>query len=57
MEPPKFSKRYANVGELILKALREFCDDVRTGRFPAEEHSFFMKEGELEKLKAMLSRE
>ena len=57
MEPPKFSKRYASVGELILKALREFCDDVRTGRFPTEEHSFFMKEGELEKLKAMLSRE
>ena len=56
MEPPKFSKRYVNLSELILKALREFCEDVRTGRFPTEEHSFFMKEGEFEKLKAMLGK-
>jgi 3-methyl-2-oxobutanoate hydroxymethyltransferase len=32
---PPFVKRYAALGEAISKAATEYCDDVRTGRFPA----------------------
>ncbi len=37
---PKFVKRYANLKEDILKALKEYKEDVETGKFPSEEHSF-----------------
>ncbi|UCG42241.1 MAG: 3-methyl-2-oxobutanoate hydroxymethyltransferase [candidate division WOR-3 bacterium] len=41
-EPPgyKFVKRYAEVGAAIRDAVAAYADDVRAGRFPAEEHSF-----------------
>lgn len=44
---PKFAKRYAELGPVILDALRRFDADVREGRFPDAEHSFTMKESEL----------
>ena len=37
---PKFARRYANVGELIAKAAREYCDDVRAGMFPTDAESY-----------------
>jgi 3-methyl-2-oxobutanoate hydroxymethyltransferase len=37
---PKFVKRYANVAEEIANAAHRFADDVRTGAFPAPEHSY-----------------
>ncbi len=37
---PKFVKAYVNGGEIIRNAVREFIDDVKTGRFPDEEHSY-----------------
>lgn len=37
---PKFVKRYAELHQEIGRALREFKEDVESGRFPAEEHSF-----------------
>ena len=43
---PKFVKRYANCWDLISKALVDFQEDVRSGGFPKEEHSFTMKEEE-----------
>jgi 3-methyl-2-oxobutanoate hydroxymethyltransferase len=39
-EPPKFARRYAKVGEEILRAAREYCEDVRGGRFPADAESY-----------------
>ncbi|MDH4347023.1 MAG: 3-methyl-2-oxobutanoate hydroxymethyltransferase [Thermoleophilia bacterium] len=47
---PKFAKRYANVGETIDAALREFQQEVRDGAFPAAEHSFVMDDAEYEAL-------
>jgi 3-methyl-2-oxobutanoate hydroxymethyltransferase len=52
---PKFVKRYANVAEVVTKAMKEYCDDVRAGKFPAEEHCYRMIEGEHEKFKAMVA--
>ena len=43
---PKFAKRYADLGPLVIDALRRFDADVREGRFPDAEHSFPMKESE-----------
>ncbi len=37
---PKFVKRYANVAEIMRTALGELVDDMRTGDFPAEEHTY-----------------
>jgi 3-methyl-2-oxobutanoate hydroxymethyltransferase len=38
--PPKFARRYANVGEVISKAVREYCADVESGRFPTDAESY-----------------
>jgi 3-methyl-2-oxobutanoate hydroxymethyltransferase len=54
---PKFVKRYANLAEVIDKAFREFCEDVRTGRFPEEKHCYRMLEGEYKKLQALLKED
>ncbi|MBC8426738.1 3-methyl-2-oxobutanoate hydroxymethyltransferase [bacterium] len=37
---PKFVKRYAELGEQAVDAVRRYSDEVRNGEFPAEEHCF-----------------
>ena len=37
---PKFVKKYANLKEQALKAVKEYRKDVEDGKFPGEEHSF-----------------
>ncbi len=37
---PKFLKRYADLGERIASALREYVQDVSSGQFPSEDNSF-----------------
>ena len=44
---PRFVKRYADLGETITDALAQFADDVRTGAFPEEQHTYVMPEEEL----------
>jgi 3-methyl-2-oxobutanoate hydroxymethyltransferase len=44
---PRFVKRYADVGTEIRRALETFADDVRTGRFPEEQHTYSMPDEEL----------
>lgn len=39
-EAPKFARRYANVGEVISQAVREYCDDVQSGTFPSDAESY-----------------
>jgi len=39
-EPPKFARRYANVGEVISQAVREYCADVHSGSFPSDAESY-----------------
>ena len=43
---PKFLKQYANIREVITKAVQEFSEDVRKGTFPDSSHSFEMTEEE-----------
>jgi 3-methyl-2-oxobutanoate hydroxymethyltransferase len=37
---PKFVKKYANLKEEVLKAVRTYKDEVEKGIFPSEEQSF-----------------
>jgi 3-methyl-2-oxobutanoate hydroxymethyltransferase len=37
---PRFVKRYADLRGELLRAAREYADDVRSGAFPGREHSF-----------------
>lgn len=37
---PRFVRRYANLDEIMKKAAREFCRDVRTQKFPSPKESF-----------------
>jgi 3-methyl-2-oxobutanoate hydroxymethyltransferase len=39
-QTPKFARQYANVSEIISKAVREYCDDVREGGFPSDGESY-----------------
>jgi len=37
---PRFVKKYADLRAELLRAAREYAEEVRTGAFPAPEHSF-----------------
>jgi 3-methyl-2-oxobutanoate hydroxymethyltransferase len=41
---PKFVKVYADVYSIQLEAVKKYIGDVQTSKFPAEEHTFTMKE-------------
>jgi len=44
---PKFVKRYAEGGEIIKNAVKEYIKDVTDGNFPTDDHSYFMEERHL----------
>ena len=37
---PKFARQYANIGEIISSAAREYCADVRDAKFPSDAESY-----------------
>lgn len=37
---PKFARQYAKVGDVIARATREYCEDVREGTFPSDGESY-----------------
>ncbi|MFW5985471.1 MAG: 3-methyl-2-oxobutanoate hydroxymethyltransferase [Halanaerobiaceae bacterium] len=41
---PRFARQYANLNQIIKKAVREYIDDIKEGSFPTEEESFSMEE-------------
>jgi 3-methyl-2-oxobutanoate hydroxymethyltransferase len=45
---PRFVKRYANLADQIRHALTTYKDEVRSGAYPAEEHTYAMPDEELE---------
>ncbi len=48
---PKFVKQYLNVSSLAKDAIEKYISDVESGKFPAPEHTFTIKDEELKKLK------
>jgi 3-methyl-2-oxobutanoate hydroxymethyltransferase len=53
---PKFAKRYANLSEVATKALLNYVNEVQTGKFPDEDHSYKMRQEEIKKLNKVLSK-
>jgi 3-methyl-2-oxobutanoate hydroxymethyltransferase len=51
---PKFVRKYDNLGERTLRVFTQYAKEVRSGEFPAEEHTYKMVEGELAKLQKLL---
>jgi 3-methyl-2-oxobutanoate hydroxymethyltransferase len=47
---PVFVKRYANLAQATLSALQAYVSDVRAGRFPEEQHTYSMIDGESARL-------
>jgi len=52
----KFVKKYENLGEKTIQAFSAYRQDVLEKKFPAPEHTYKMKEGELAKLKTLLQQ-
>ena len=51
-QTPKFARRYAQVGEIISKAVREYCEDVREETFPSDGESYHAARMEMERKEA-----
>lgn len=52
---PKHARRYAELGAQIVRAVREYADDVKEGRFPTEKESFLLPEPALPGTSKVLS--
>ena len=48
----RFAKVYANIGDDVRNAFTSYADEVRTGAFPDEEHSYGMAKDVLGQLRA-----
>lgn len=53
---PKFVKRYLDLSKQIFDAIKEYETEVKSGKFPQEEHMYHMSEEEFAKLQKMLKR-
>jgi len=47
---PKFVKQYATVGNIMKEAIGTYIQEVQSGSFPEEKHTFQIEESQLEKL-------
>lgn len=47
---PKFVKRFANVGEEMTKAFKDYIEETKVKTFPAKEHCFKIDDSVIEKL-------
>lgn len=47
---PKFVKQYASITNEVLSAFQSYVSDVKQQQFPAKEHTFTMKDEELDQL-------
>lgn len=52
---PRFAKRYTNLREQTVTAIREYANEVRTGQFPQQEHTYSIDPDELAELRTGLS--
>ena len=53
---PKFVKKCGNLGADLIKVFEDYIADVREGAFPAEEHTYKMIDGELDKLERLRNK-
>ena len=48
---PKFVKHFANAGEMMVQAFKDYDQEVKAGTYPTEAHGFKIEEKIIEKLK------
>lgn len=47
---PKFVKKFANIGDAMKAAFKDYINEVKNGTFPSEEHSFKISDDVIDKL-------
>lgn len=52
---PKFVKRFAEGGEMMIRAFKDYDKEVKEGVYPTEKHIYKMDEEVLDRLKAKIS--
>jgi 3-methyl-2-oxobutanoate hydroxymethyltransferase len=52
---PRFAKRYEEIKAQMVTGVAEYATEVRTGAFPAPEHSYSIDDDELERFRTELS--
>jgi 3-methyl-2-oxobutanoate hydroxymethyltransferase len=52
---PRFVKRYADIADEIGDAIAAYAQDVRTGAFPEEQHTYAIPDEELDRFEAGVS--
>lgn len=53
---PKFVKRYLDLSKQIFDAIKEYETEVKSGKFPQEEHMYHMTEEEFARLEKILKK-
>ena len=53
---PKFAKRYGNVSEVATKSFQDFVEEVHSGTFPDDDHTYKMPKEEASKFAGALKK-
>jgi 3-methyl-2-oxobutanoate hydroxymethyltransferase len=53
---PKFTKRYANLTEVAVNGLKQYVAEVKSGRFPDEDHSYGVDDKEYERFLSLVEK-
>jgi 3-methyl-2-oxobutanoate hydroxymethyltransferase len=53
---PKFTKRYANLTEVAVAGLTSYVQDVKSGAFPDDDHSYTVSEAEYERFVGLVEK-
>jgi 3-methyl-2-oxobutanoate hydroxymethyltransferase len=53
---PKFTKRYGNLSDVAVSALKRYVDEVKSGAFPDDDHTYSVDPSEFDRFAAMVER-
>jgi 3-methyl-2-oxobutanoate hydroxymethyltransferase len=53
---PKFTKRYAKLTEVAVEGIELYAQEVRSGAFPDDDHSYTVKDQEYEKFLSLVAK-
>lgn len=54
---PKFARKYANLKDVILKAAKNYCEDIEKGAFPNKDESFHLSDEERKRLEDYINNQ
>jgi 3-methyl-2-oxobutanoate hydroxymethyltransferase len=52
---PRFVKRFAEAKAAMVEGMRAYAEEVREGRFPADEHTYTIDPAELERFREVIA--